>query len=246
MSESSRMQLQATFTLESIVDGKQRFSLENLYIILPEKVESVQKNQMEFLFKHESESEAVTTPVKPIQKVVPSAPVKASSAPPQLVDSPTQCKCWSCTNRQNLNEAKSVDQEEVTTEQLDLFQQCAKNRGVTITENDKWGWGINYNNFLKYRKYNKTSLDKPLKDQINDYLYSVYAPPSMELREEYEDWNRLCLLRKLFDQQRLQWQHSYFGLYRGWSVTHGKPQGSNRYKKMMQFLNEYRALFTSF
>lgn len=243
-SSTSSVQMQATFTLESVVDGKQRFSLENLYIILPE---TIQCNQIEFSFKQASEP--VSTPVKPIQTAIPSAPVKAPSSSfssvdkkmPKLIDSEPYL---SANRKLNLN-PNPVTQNEITTKQLKLFQHCAMKREVFITPNDKYGQGINYNNFLKFRTY-CTSLDKSLNDQINDYLYSEYAAPSLSVPAEREDWHRLCLLRSLFDKNRFQWQHSYFALYKEWSVKYGTPIGSNRYKKMMKFLDENHSLFTSF
>jgi hypothetical protein len=280
-SSASSVQMQATFTLESVVDGKQRFSLENLYIILPE---TIQCNQMEFSFKQASET--VSTPVKPIQTVIPSAPVKEPSSAfssvdnnmPQRIDSEPYLRA---NRKLNLNPTPATHNE-ITTEPLGLFhncamkrevsitpndkygqgiilrtyctsldnplklfQNCAMKREVFITPNDKYGQGINYNNFLKFRTY-CTSLDKPLNDQINDYLYSEYAVPSISVPAEREDWHRLCLLRSLFDKNRFQWQHSYFALYKEWSAKYDTPIGSNRYKKMMKFLDENRSSFTSF
>lgn len=243
---ASSLQMQATFTLESVVDGKQRFSLENLYILLPENIEG---KQMEFSFKQATET--VSTPVKPIQTTIPFAPVKAPSSSffsvdkkmPKLIDSEPYLNA---NRKLNLN-PNPANQSEITVQQLELFHQCAMNRGVSITPNDKYGWGINYNNFLKHRKYCTPSLDKPLKDQINDYLYSEYASPSiLAPAVEREDWHRLCLLRSLFEKNSFQWQHEYFAVYKDWSAKYGNPQGSNRYKKMMKFLDEHRSLFTSF
>lgn len=246
-SSASSVQIQATFTLENVVDGKQRFSLENLYIILPEHIESVQGNKMEFLFKHSSAetNETVTTPVKPIQKVIPSAPVKEHHTN-------SYARNLSTSVRKIIDSALPL---EITTDKLDLFLQCATKRGLSVTKNDKSGQGINYNNFLKFRN-SATSLDKPLQDQINDYLYSHYAYPSMELPNKHEasrdlfnereDYLRLSLLRDLFNTKGFQWEHEYFAVYKEWSTKFVAPHGSNRYKKMMKFLDEHHSLFKSF
>ena len=157
--QKTRVEIQASFTLESVSDGKQKFSLENLYIILPENIESVSKNETK------QANDIVTTPVKPVTKTIPSAPVKSYpknvSSNAVKGDENTTCQCISCT--------------------------LTRNR-----END----------------------------------------------------NRLCLLQKLFDENKYQWKDEYLNDYKKWSTTFEGATHMNRYKKMVQFINENRSNFT--
>lgn len=90
--QKTHVEIQASFTLESVSDGKQKFSLKNLYIILPENIGSVEKNETK------QTNDTVTTPVKPVTTTIPSAPVKAPRE---------NCPCISCTYNRNMNEKKS-------------------------------------------------------------------------------------------------------------------------------------------
>jgi hypothetical protein len=209
--QKTRVEIQASFMLESVSDGKQKFSLENLYIILPENIESVQKNNMEFLFKHETKqaNDTVTTPVKPIPTKIPSAPVKAPRE---------NCPCISCTFISKLDEKKSFYENELV---------------VLYMKNDD---SITYEDFLM-KQDSVTLKDKPFHKQINDYL-------SVKEFEKRDNYNRLRLLQKLFDENKYQWKDEYLNVYKNWSTQFEGAKNMNRYKKMVQFINENRSDFT--
>lgn len=220
--QKPRVEIQASFTLESVSDGKQTFSLENLYIILPEKIESVQKNTMEFLFKNETKktNDTITTPVKPITKTIPSAPVKSSS---NVVDGSENnnknCACIVCTWNHN---SKEHNKQFYAHDLVGLYM--------------KYDSSITYEDFLMKRE-SVTSKDKPFHLQINDYL-------SAKVVEKRENTKRLWLLQKLFDQNKYQWKDEYLNVYNNWSANFKNVNNLNRYKKMVQFINENRSDFT--
>jgi hypothetical protein len=211
--QKTRVEIQASFTLESVSDGKQKFSLENLYIILPENTVSVAKQT----------NDTVTTPVKPVTKTIPSAPVKSYpknvSSNAVKGDENNTCPCISCTYNRN---------------PYDKEKQFYESEFVGLYK--KYDNSITYEDFLQKRD-SVTSKDKHYLLQIKDYL-------SAKVVEKRENDKRLCLLQKLFDENKYQWKDEYLHDYKKWSTKFDGTTNMNRYKKMVQFINENRSNFT--
>jgi len=193
-----------------------------------------------------------STPQSSRNKSAPSAPIKASRAPIFSVDTFNSLdfknKRVSSAPIKASHVSYSSNKDHDVKEQQ-LFNVLVKRFGLTLGQDSSsrsCSLEVTLNDFKKFciSSFTPEFAAKSMKDKMEEYLDHHVNPPVVRL-EEYEDLRRKRLFQKIFTEQNegAGWSHEYYVLYTEWNKTYVAPANSNRYKKMVQFVKEYKHLF---